>query len=240
MSTLNKVGGYEEGYLIKECKNIISKEFRDKPYIAGITIVGSYLWGDNKEDSDIDIAIIYSENVKDLLSGITKPKEKQGKWKNIDYRLIEIEKLIKRYLNGDFNALITILSNKIIFQSDSFTTLRDLVLKDDKLKFYNSIIGMAKSFEKKGNIKKAGRYYQFAERLYRDGIILFNKFTGNSLDKIKANAKTEFSNLKHLKNMFEQSKYLSSLGVKVFKNYNNEIRDFLYRTRLSTIEVNLE
>jgi len=212
----------------------IIKEKLGNEKIIGVTIVGSRLWGDSGIKSDIDVAIIYQRNTREILKDTSKIKDIRGKDGEIDYHIMEIGNLIKRYLKGDVNALITILSNKVLSTSHEFVRLRNKAWFDEKLRFYNSIKGIAKSYAKDGNFYKAGRYIQFGITLYSEGKVEFIRQPCDE-ERYKLLASTLDAVYEDLVESKELYPYIAE-SSSFLRDNSKEFEDMLVEFRLSSLK----
>jgi predicted nucleotidyltransferase len=115
------------------------------------TVIGSHMWGMNRQDSDMDIFRIYKEPLYDIIDGTAKYESRHtlsedGK---MDYTTHEIRHVINQLLKGNINFYLGVLSPMRNKDNELMELLRTLIWTNPPKNIYHSIRGMAI-----GNYKK--------------------------------------------------------------------------------------
>jgi len=120
--------------------------------IIGRTNVGSHMWGMNRPDSDVDIFEIYVAETRDVLLGhVPKSYCVKVEGKNEDKAQHELGKVVNMLLAGNVNFVWGVSSPVIIYDTETFRTLRELWWQHKSKNLYHSVRGLALH-----NLKKLG------------------------------------------------------------------------------------
>ena len=108
------------------------------------TIVGSHMWGMERPDSDIDYAIVYLLNSRDVLLG-KHIKGKQTKDNEVDTVYYELGHFVSNLLKGNCNFLWAVMSPIIDAQyKNALQELREITSTNLAKNSFHSINGLAK------------------------------------------------------------------------------------------------
>lgn len=119
---------------------MVEKEF----FKLFTTVIGSHMWGMEHPDSDLDYAIIYIADSKDILLG-KHIRGKQVQDDFVDRTYYELGHFISNLLKGNCNFMWAVMSPIIEYEyKTSLRELREITSRNLAKNCYNSISGLAK------------------------------------------------------------------------------------------------